>query len=38
MKTLIATALVALSLAAAITPAAAFDAKSFFSQQDRDRR
>ena len=29
MKTLIATALVALSLAAAVTPAAAFDANTF---------
>ena len=33
MKTFIASALIALSLAAAVSPASAFDAKSFFDQQ-----
>ena len=38
MKAFITAALVALSLASAVAPASAFDARSFFDQQTRDGR
>ena len=38
MKTFIASALIALSLAAALTPANAFDARKFFDEQSRSLR